>query len=110
MASLERIKVVSLGGGSGLSTLLAGLKYISLQSPFQTRSHSLTLKTQPGETDHFSLSDHLRALRRHTDDRDLFDHVLLNAQPVSPKLLKVRHNSVKLAAAVLEIFEEEQEK
>jgi len=44
MQGLADIKVVSLGGGTGLSTLLSGLKHVSRQSPFRLDGHSLTLK------------------------------------------------------------------
>ncbi|RPJ85645.1 MAG: YvcK family protein [Acidobacteria bacterium] len=44
MQGLADIKVVSLGGGTGLSTLLSGLKHISLHSPLRLDGHGLTLK------------------------------------------------------------------
>jgi uncharacterized cofD-like protein len=39
------------------------------------------LLTEPGETDGFTLSDHLRVLRRHTGF-DLFDYVIVNRRPL----------------------------
>jgi uncharacterized cofD-like protein len=48
MSSLEEIKIVCLGGGTGLSTLLSGLKYVSLHAPFPVHGHSLTLKNLTG--------------------------------------------------------------
>jgi uncharacterized cofD-like protein len=48
MQSLEEIKIVCLGGGTGLSTLLSGLKYVSLHSPFPVHGHSLTLENLTG--------------------------------------------------------------
>ncbi len=44
MQGLADIKVVSLGGGTGLSTLLSGLKHVSRHSPFRLDGHALTLK------------------------------------------------------------------
>ncbi len=44
MQGLADIKVVSLGGGTGLSTLLSGLKHLSRHSPFCLDGHALTLK------------------------------------------------------------------
>jgi uncharacterized cofD-like protein len=39
------------------------------------------LLTEPGETDGFTLSDHLRVIRRHTGF-DLFDYVIVNRRPL----------------------------
>jgi uncharacterized cofD-like protein len=44
MQGLADIKVVSLGGGTGLSTLLSGLKHVSRHPPFRLNGHALTLK------------------------------------------------------------------
>jgi len=44
MEGLADIKVVSLGGGTGLSTLLSGLKHVSRHSPIRLDGHALTLK------------------------------------------------------------------
>ncbi|RPI23267.1 MAG: YvcK family protein [Acidobacteria bacterium] len=44
MGRLADIKVVSLGGGNGLSTLLSGLKQVARQSPVRYNGHSLTLR------------------------------------------------------------------
>lgn len=44
----EEIRIVCLGGGTGLSTLLSGLKYVSIHSPFQVRNHALVLKNLTG--------------------------------------------------------------
>jgi uncharacterized cofD-like protein len=44
MPPLEEIKVVCLGGGTGLSSVLSGFKQVAQQSPFQIRGHSLGLK------------------------------------------------------------------
>lgn len=44
MQGLADIKVVSLGGGTGLSTLLSGLKHVSRRAPYRLDGHALTLK------------------------------------------------------------------
>ena len=38
--------------------------------------------TEPGETDQYSLDDHLRAIRAHVGC-DLFDYVLVNRRPAN---------------------------
>jgi hypothetical protein len=39
--------------------------------------------TEPGETDDFTLEDHLRVIHQHAPHR-LFDYVLVNTRPLSP--------------------------
>jgi uncharacterized cofD-like protein len=39
------------------------------------------LMTEPGETDHYTLDDHLRVIRAHTGF-DLFDYILVNRRPI----------------------------
>lgn len=45
------------------------------------------LMTQPGETQHYSVADHVRAIYEHTR-RKLFDFVVINRAPVAPRLLR----------------------
>ncbi len=44
MRHFQEIKVVCLGGGTGLSTLLSGLKHISLDAPLRIDGHLFALK------------------------------------------------------------------
>ena len=45
------------------------------------------IMTQPGETQHYSVADHVRAIYAHTRP-GLFDFVVINRTPVSPRLLR----------------------
>jgi uncharacterized cofD-like protein len=45
------------------------------------------LMTQPGETQHYSLADHVRAIYEHTRP-GLFDFVVINRSRVTPRLLR----------------------
>jgi uncharacterized cofD-like protein len=45
------------------------------------------LMTQPGETQHYSVADHVRAIYEHTR-RKLFDFVVINRAPVAARLLR----------------------
>jgi len=45
------------------------------------------LMTQPGETEHYSVADHVRAIYEHTRKR-LFDFAVINRTPASPRLLR----------------------
>ena len=44
--------------------------------------------TQPGETDHFTASDHLRALAQHAPGKRLFDYALINKEEPGPAILE----------------------
>jgi uncharacterized cofD-like protein len=52
-----------------------------------TRVYIANVMTQPGETQHYSVADHVRAIYAHTR-RDLFDFVVINRAQVSPRLLR----------------------
>lgn len=45
------------------------------------------LMTQPGETQHYSVADHVRAIYEHTR-KGLFDFVVINRTPMPPRLLR----------------------
>ena len=45
------------------------------------------LMTQPGETQHYSVADHVRAIYAHTR-RPIFDCVVINRTPVTPRVLR----------------------
>ena len=59
--------------------------------------------TQPGETEGYSLADHVRALYSHTR-RKLFDWVVASNQPVSPEVAR-RYSSQGAEAVRLDINE-----
>ena len=48
-----------------------------------TKIYICNVMTQPGETDGFSASDHLRVLLEHTDPK-LVDYMIINDQEVPP--------------------------
>jgi len=63
-----------------IPTLLVDGMAATLSAITAPRVYVANLMTQPGETDEFSLADHLAALRYHTKC-DLFDYVLVNRRP-----------------------------
>jgi uncharacterized cofD-like protein len=63
----------------GMASLLAEIS--------ATKVYVANLMTQPGETDGYTLADHLRAMRDHTS-RDLFDYALVDRTPLSTAALK----------------------
>jgi uncharacterized cofD-like protein len=52
-----------------------------------TRVYIANLMTQPGETEGYTVADHVRAIYDHARRR-LFDWVVVNRQSISPRLLR----------------------
>ncbi len=84
LRALINADVVVVGPGSLYTSVLPNLLVDGVSSTLSAvesvRVYVANLMTQPGETDGFSLDDHLRVLREHTG-RDLFDYVLVNRTP-----------------------------
>jgi len=65
-----------------LPNLLVGGVAATMSALRTPRVYIANLMTEPGETDGYSLADHLRVMREHTRF-DLFDYVLVNRAPLS---------------------------
>lgn len=99
--------------------LVPGITQAILQSP-ALKIFVCNVMTQPGETDEFTVSDHLRAICDHVG-HPLFDYVIVNngeipdtiqdmytqkgAQPVYPDLDQVRKMGYKVIADQLILFQ-----
>jgi uncharacterized cofD-like protein len=85
LSALERADLIVAGPGSLFTsiipTLLVGRILEVLRATHAPRVYVANLMTQPGETEGFSLADHLSALRAHSGG-DLFDYVLHNRRPL----------------------------
>jgi uncharacterized cofD-like protein len=64
-----------------LPNLLVGGVAATISGVSAARIYVANLMTEPGETDGFSLEDHLDVIRQHVGT-DLFDYVLVNNRPV----------------------------
>ncbi|HYT76638.1 MAG TPA: gluconeogenesis factor YvcK family protein [Vicinamibacterales bacterium] len=82
--------LVVVGPGSLYTSLIPTLLIDGMASALSAitapRVYVANLMTQPGETDEFTLADHLAALRYHTKC-DLFDYVLVNRRPFAASAL-----------------------
>ena len=70
---------------SVLPTLLVEGVAATIYGVDAVRVYVANLMTQPGETDHYTLADHLRAIREHTG-YFLFDYILVNRSPIDPHI------------------------
>jgi uncharacterized cofD-like protein len=87
LRALVNADAVIVGPGSLYTSLLPNLLVggvaPTLFGSTNVRIYVANLMTQPGETDGFTLEDHLRVIREHCGT-GLFDYVLVNTRPISP--------------------------
>lgn len=133
LRAIFQADLIVIGPGSLYTSILPNLLITDLaEALVHTNARVLylcNLATQPGETDDYSVADHVEAIRRHTPE-NLLDAILANdnlsvpddtgggltrfVQPVAPNGIPLitadlvdearpwRHDSAKLARAVLE--------
>jgi uncharacterized cofD-like protein len=77
--------LIVVGPGSLYTSILPNLLVDGVAATVSAittpRVYVANLMTEPGETDGYSLGDHLRTLKEHTGF-DLFDYVLVNRSPI----------------------------
>jgi uncharacterized cofD-like protein len=87
--ALINADVIVVGPGSLYTSILPNLLVGGIASTMAgvraVRIYVANLMTEPGETDGYSLEDHLTAIRAHVGF-DLFDYVLINRSPISPSV------------------------
>ncbi len=83
--ALVNAELIVVGPGSLYTSILPNLLVDGVASTISglraTRVYVANLMTEPGETDDYSLADHLRVIREHTG-YELFDYVLVNRAPI----------------------------
>ena len=86
LEAIAQADLILIGPGSLYTSILPNLLVSgvaeAIEASSATRVYISNLMTQPGETDRFSLSDHLRVINKHTR-RKLFDWVVASNEPVS---------------------------
>src|SRR4029079_1977224 len=85
LAALVNADAIVIGPGSLYTSILPTLLVEGVAATIHgvnaVRIYVANLMTEPGETDHYSLDDHLRVIRTHTGF-DLFDYILVNRRPI----------------------------
>ncbi len=89
--AIREADVIVLGPGSVFTSIIPNLLVNGIADAIH-RSRALrvyvcNVMTQPGETDGFTASDHVRAIEAHCPMR-LFDYVLVNTSRPSPEMLE----------------------
>jgi uncharacterized cofD-like protein len=89
--ALINADAVVIGPGSLYTSILPNLLIDGIASTLSgvraVRIYVANLMTEPGETDGFSLEDHLAVIREHVG-HDLFDCVLVNRRPIDPAIVE----------------------
>ncbi len=82
---------IVVGPGSLYTSILPNLLVEGIASTIYgvnaVRIYVANLMTEPGETDSYTLDDHLRAIRQHAGF-DLFDYILVNRRSIEPSALE----------------------
>jgi uncharacterized cofD-like protein len=98
LRALINADVIVVGPGSLYTSIIPNLLVDGIASTMSgvraVRIYVANLMTEPGETEGYTLADHLDALRSHVGF-DLFDYVLVNRRPVDPPVAAryARHGS-----------------
>jgi uncharacterized cofD-like protein len=83
--------VITLGPGSLFTSLIPNLLVRevvpAIQESRATKIYIQNIMTQPGESEHYGVADHILALMDHCDGNLLFPNVILNSGQPSPDVL-----------------------
>jgi len=94
--AIKQADVIVLGPGSLFTSVIPNLlvpKIVdALRATDAMRVYVCNVMTQPGETDGFTASDHVRAIEAHAGGR-VFDYVLVNNATPMPELMERYHAS-----------------
>lgn len=89
LEAIEQADAITVGPGSLFTSLIPNFLVegvaCAIQSSRAAKIYICNLMTQPGESAGFSASDHVRGIYEHCGF-PLFDYVLLNTAPISPRL------------------------
>jgi uncharacterized cofD-like protein len=91
LEAIAQADLILAGPGSLYTSIIPNLLVSGVPEAIEkskaTRIYVANLMTQPGETQGYSVADHVRAIYQHTR-RSLFDWVVINHQPVSPAVAR----------------------
>jgi uncharacterized cofD-like protein len=89
--AIERADVIVVGPGSLFTSILPPLLvpdvHAAIRASKATRILVANLMTEPGETDDYSILEHVLTVDRHLDEQ-LFDYVIYNTHPIPEHLAR----------------------
>lgn len=91
LEAIRQADLITVGPGSLYTSIIPNLLVTGVAGALRraraTRVYIANLMTQPGETQGFSVADHVRAIYQHTG-AGLFDWIVVNHARISPRLLR----------------------
>jgi uncharacterized cofD-like protein len=89
--AIKKADIIVIGPGSLYTSILPnllvpGIKEALLSNTRAIKIYVCNIMTQPGETDNFTVSDHLRVIFRHTGAK-VVDYVIANNKDIMPEVL-----------------------
>lgn len=91
LEALQEADAILVGPGSLYTSIMPNLLVPGMAQAIiaskAVKMYVCNVMTQPGETDHYSVGDHLRAIERHVGAR-LFDYIIVNNGPIPRKVLE----------------------
>ena len=102
VAAIQEADVIVIGPGSLFTSIIPNLLVPEITQAIAesqaVRAFICNVMTQPGETDGFSATDHVKAVNAHVD-QPVFDYVLLNTQqPDASTLARYRQEGADFVA------------
>jgi len=91
LEALQEADAILVGPGSLYTSIMPNLLVAGMARAIMdakaVKMYVCNVMTQPGETDHYSVGDHLRAIEFHVGAR-LFDYVIVNNGPIPREMLE----------------------
>jgi uncharacterized cofD-like protein len=119
LAAIEQADLITLGPGSLFTSVIPNLLVAGIPKAIREskglKAYFMNLMSQPGETNDFRASDHVRAIREHAGTR-LLDCVVVNTAPITGILQRkyaersaapIENDVHRLRALGLEVIEAE---
>ena len=89
LEAIRQADLILMGPGSLYTSIIPNLLVAGVAAALRksraTRVYIANLMTQPGETEGYTVAEHVRAIHEHTGGR-VFDWVVMNHAQISPKL------------------------
>ncbi len=102
LTAVKEADLILLGPGSLYTSIIPNLLVPEIREAIKNspakKVFICNVMTQPGETDNYTVGDHVTAIEQHVGSK-FIDYVLVNDKPITPELLK--HYSVEDARQVI---------
>jgi uncharacterized cofD-like protein len=91
LEAIAQADLITLGPGSLFTSVIPNLLVEGIAEAIRrssaVKAYFVNLMWQPGETTHFTASDHIRAIHRHAGGK-LLDYAVVNTRAIRPALLR----------------------